>query len=51
MYKGNVYVSNSSELKNAALKEMNNVLYAKHSGSHKTIAVVRSQYFWLGMKK
>ena len=51
MYKGKVYVPNSSELKNVVLKEMNNVLYAKHQGYYKTIKFVRSQYFWPGMKK
>jgi hypothetical protein len=51
MYKGKVYVSNSSELKNAMLKEMRNVPYVGHPRYHKKIAIVRSQYFWLGMKK
>jgi hypothetical protein len=32
MYKGKVYVSNSSELKNEILKEMHNVPYAGHLG-------------------
>jgi hypothetical protein len=30
MYKGNVYVQNSKEMKNAVLKKMHNVPYAKH---------------------
>ena len=51
MYKGKVYVLNSNELENAVLKEMHNVSYVRHPGYHKTIAVVRSQYFWLEMKK
>ena len=51
MYKGKVYVSNSNELKNAVLKEIHNVPYVKHPGYRKTIAVVRIQYFWSGMKK
>jgi hypothetical protein len=46
VYKGKVYVSNSSELKNAVLEAMHNVPYARHPRYHKTIAVVRSQYFW-----
>jgi hypothetical protein len=33
------------------LKEMHNVPYVGHPGYQKTIAVVRSQYFWPGMKK
>jgi hypothetical protein len=51
MYKGKVYVPSSSELKNAVLKEMHNVSYVGHPGYQKTIATVRSQYFWPGMKK
>jgi hypothetical protein len=51
MYKGKVYVPNSSELKNAVLKDMHNVPYAGHPGYQKTIAAIRRQYFWLGMKK
>jgi hypothetical protein len=49
--KGKVYVSNFSELKNAVLKEIHNVPYVGHPGYQKIIAVVRSQYFWPGMKK
>jgi hypothetical protein len=51
MYKGKVYVSNFFELKNAILKEMHNVPYVGHIGYHKIIEIVRSQYFWPGMKK
>jgi hypothetical protein len=51
MYKGKVYVTNSSEMKNAVLKEMHNVPYAGLPRYQKTISVVRSQYFWPGMKK
>jgi hypothetical protein len=43
-------VSNSSELKNAVLKEMHNVSYVGHPWYQKTIAVVKIQYFWPGMK-
>jgi hypothetical protein len=42
MYKGEVYVPNSSELKNLVLKEMHNVPYAGHPGYQKIIATVRS---------
>jgi hypothetical protein len=45
MYKDKVYVPNSSEMKNAVLKEIHNVPYARHLGYHKTIEAVRSQYF------
>jgi hypothetical protein len=51
MYKGKVYVSNSSEMKNAVLKEMHNVPYARHLRYQKTIAAVRRKYFWPRMKK
>jgi hypothetical protein len=51
MYKGKVYVLNSNELNTVVLKEMNNVPYVEHPRYQKTIAVVRSQYFWSGMKK
>jgi kynurenine formamidase len=30
---------------------MHNVLYVGHSNYQKTIAAIRSQYFWPGMKK
>jgi hypothetical protein len=46
MYKGKIYVPDSNELKNVVLKEMHNVPYVGHPGYHKTIVVVRSQYFW-----
>jgi hypothetical protein len=51
MHKNRVYVPNSYELRKLVLKEMHNVPYVGHPGYQKTIAVVRSQYFWLGMKK
>jgi hypothetical protein len=44
-------VPNFGELKNAVLKEMHNVSYVGHPGHQKTIATVRSQYFWPIMKK
>jgi hypothetical protein len=51
MYKGKIYVPNFGDLKNTMLREMHNVPYVEHLGYQKTIAVVTSQYFWLGMKK
>ena len=33
------------------LREMHNVPYARHPGYQKTIAVVKSQYYWPVMKK
>jgi hypothetical protein len=38
-------------MKNIVLREMHNVPYVGHPRYHKTIAVVRGQYFWPGMKK
>jgi hypothetical protein len=51
MYRGRIYVPNSQELKNMILKEMHNVPYVGHPGYQKTIAVVKRQYYWPGMKK
>jgi hypothetical protein len=51
MYRGRIYVPNSQELKNIILKEMHNVPYVGHLGYQKTIGVVKSQYYWPGMKK
>jgi hypothetical protein len=51
MYKEKVYVSNSNEMKNVAMKEMHNVPYVGHPRYHTAIVVVRIQYFWPGMKK
>jgi hypothetical protein len=44
-------VLNSNEMKNEITKEMHNMPYARRPGYQKTIAVLRSQYFWPGMKK
>jgi hypothetical protein len=43
-------VSNSNEMKNVVMKEMHNVPYVGHPRYHKTIAAIRSQYFWPKMK-
>jgi hypothetical protein len=51
LYRNRVYVPNSFELRNAILKEMHNVPYAGHPGYHKTISVVKSQYYWPVMKR
>jgi hypothetical protein len=51
MYKGKIYVQNSREMKNTVLREINNVPYVGHPRYHNTIAFVRSEYFWPGMKK
>jgi hypothetical protein len=51
MHKNRIYVPSSRELRNLVLKEMHNVPYVGHPGYQKTIAAVRSQFFWPGMKK
>jgi hypothetical protein len=51
MYMGKIYVPNSQELKNLILREMNNVPYVGHTSYQKTIAAVKGQYYWPGMKK
>jgi hypothetical protein len=51
LYKNRVYVPNVQELKLAILKEMHNVAYAGHPGYQKTMAAVKSHYFWPGLKK
>ena len=51
MYRDRIYVPNSWELKNLILGEMHNVPYVGHPGYHKTIATVKSQYYWPGLKK
>jgi hypothetical protein len=51
MYRGRIYVPNSQDLKNMILREIHNVPYAGHPRYQKTIAAVKSQYYWLGMKK
>jgi hypothetical protein len=51
MHKIRIYVPSSGEMRNLALKEMHDVPYARHLGYQKKIIAVRSQFFWLGMKK
>jgi hypothetical protein len=51
LYKNRVYVPNVRDLKLAILKEMHNVAYAGHPGYQKTVAAVKSHYFWPGLKK
>jgi hypothetical protein len=50
-YRGNNFVPNSQELKNMILREMHNAPYVGNPWYHKTIVVVKSQYYWPGMKK
>jgi hypothetical protein len=51
LYKNRVYVPNVRELKLTILKEMHNVAYVGHLGYQKTMAAVKSHYFWPGLKK
>jgi hypothetical protein len=51
LYKKIIYVPNVQDLKFMILNEMHNVPYAGHPGYQKTVATVKSHYFWLGMKK
>jgi hypothetical protein len=51
LYKNRVYVPNVRELKLEILKEMHNVAYAGHPGYQKTVAAIKSHYFWPGLKK
>jgi hypothetical protein len=51
MYKGKAYVSNYKEMKKIKLREMHNMTYVGHPGYQKSVAAVRSKYFWLNMKK
>jgi hypothetical protein len=50
MYRRKVYVPNVQELKNMLLSKMHKVPYAGHPGYQKTIATVKKQYYWPGMK-
>jgi hypothetical protein len=51
LYNNKVYVPNVQGLKLAILREMHNLPYVGHPGYQKTVAAVRSHYFWPGMKK
>jgi hypothetical protein len=51
LHKNKFFVPNVQDLKRIILHEMHNVSYARHPGYQKTIVVVKSQYFWPGMKR
>jgi hypothetical protein len=51
LYMNIIYVPNSHELRSMILKEMHNVPYVGHPGYQKTVAAVKSHYYWPGMKK
>ena len=50
-YRNKVYVTNSQELRSVILKEMHNVPYVGHPRYQKIVSVVKSQYYWPGMKR
>jgi hypothetical protein len=51
LYKNIIFVPNVQCLKQMILQEMHNVPYAGHPIYQKIVAVVKSHYFWLGMKR
>jgi hypothetical protein len=51
LYKNKIYVPNFQELRIMILKEMHNVPYVGQPRYQKTMAAVKSHYFWPGMKK
>jgi hypothetical protein len=51
LYKNIIYVPNVHDLKFMIFIEMHNVPYTGHPGYQKTVAAVKSHYFWPGMKK
>jgi hypothetical protein len=51
LYKNKIYVPNVQDLKLMILNEMHNVPYAGYPGYQKTVATVKSHYFWSSMKK
>jgi hypothetical protein len=50
VYRHRVYVPNDQELKILLLSEMHKVPYDGHPGYHKTIVMVKKQYYWPAMK-
>jgi hypothetical protein len=44
LFRDKFYFTNTQELRNLVLKEVNNVPYVGHQGYQKTIEVVRSHY-------
>jgi hypothetical protein len=51
MYRYIIYVPNDQELKSLIVSEMHKVPYVEHPNYHKTIVVVKKQYYWIHMKK
>jgi hypothetical protein len=51
LHKNIIFVPNVQDLKRMILHEMHNVPYAGHPGYQKTVATIKSHYFWPGMKR
>jgi hypothetical protein len=51
LYKNIVYIPNVQDLKLVILREMHNVTYVGHPRYQKTVAAIKSHYFWPGMKR
>jgi hypothetical protein len=51
LLKNKIFVPNVQDLKHMIQHEIHNVLYAGHLRYQKTMAAIKSHYFWLGMKK
>jgi hypothetical protein len=49
--KNKIFVPNVQDLKRMILHEMHNVPYVGHPRYHKTMATIKSHYFFLGMKR
>ena len=50
MHRDRIYVLDVGDIRNMVMKETHDVPYAGHSGHQKTVAAVRKQYYWSGMK-
>ena len=50
-YKNKIYIPNVADLRRILMDEIHQAPYSGHPGYQKTIAIVRKQYFWPGMKK
>jgi hypothetical protein len=51
LHKNKIFIPNVQDLKRIILHEMHNVPYTWHLGYQKIVVAVKSQYFWLGMKR
>jgi hypothetical protein len=51
LHHNRIFVPNVQDLKRMILHEMHNVPYEGHPGYQKTMAAVKSHYFWPGMKR